>query len=107
MQLNNLVPLPSPPEVLAAKARDIARELGYIATPVDTVYSFDLSPEYLDYIEKNDRSLTRWNKLSSGVPPALTFWYRESPQFMSSGRFDFVPMVYPDAPRMPFQGCAK
>ena len=107
MQLNNLVPLPSPPEVLAAKARDIARELGYIATPVDTVYSFDLSPEYLDYIEKNDRSLTRWNKLSSGVPPALTFWYRESPQFMSSGRFDFVPMVYPDAPPNAISGMCQ
>ena len=78
-QLLNLVPLPSPPEVLAAKARDMASEFGYTATPVDTAYSFKLLPEYLDYIEKNDRSLTRWNNLSSGVPPTVAFWYRESP----------------------------
>jgi class 3 adenylate cyclase len=107
MQLPNLVPVPSPPEVLAARARDVARELGYTATPVDTAYSFALSPEYLHFIEKNDRSLTRWNKLSSGVPPIFTFWYRESPQFMSSGRFDHVPMVYPDAPPNAISGMCQ
>jgi Protein kinase domain len=84
MQLPNLVPLPSPPEVLAARARELAREFGYTATPVDTAYSFTLRTGFLDYIEKNDRSLTRWNKLSSGVPPTVDFWYRESPGFMSN-----------------------
>ncbi|MGA7916473.1 MAG: serine/threonine-protein kinase, partial [Candidatus Acidiferrales bacterium] len=83
-QLPNLVPLPSPPEVLAAKAREMAREFDYTAAPVDTAYAFKSFPGYLDYIEKNDRSLTRWNKLSSGVPPTVTFWYRESPGFMSN-----------------------
>jgi serine/threonine protein kinase len=107
MQLPNLIPLPSPPEVLAAKARDVARQLGYTAMPVDTAYSFALSPEYLDYIEQNDHSLTRWNNLSSGIPPTVAFWYRESPQFMSSGRFDPAPSVDTDDPPNSISGMCR
>jgi serine/threonine protein kinase/class 3 adenylate cyclase len=98
MELLNLVPMPSPPEVLAAKARDMAREFGYTATPVDTAYSFEFSSRYFLYIEKNDRSLTRWNNLSSGRPPIIMFWYRESPQFMSSGTFSFSELEPDDPP---------
>jgi serine/threonine protein kinase/class 3 adenylate cyclase len=106
-QLPNLVPLPSPPEVLAAKARELARELGHTATPVDAAYSFALSPEYFDYIEQNDSSLTRWNKLSSGVPPTVVFWYRESPQFMSSATFDPAPSVEPEDPPNSISGMCR
>jgi serine/threonine protein kinase len=83
-QVPSLVPLPNPPDALAVKARDLTREFGYTAAPVDTVYSYQGLPEYVDYIEKNDHSLTRWKNLSSGVPPAIDFWYRESPRFLSS-----------------------
>jgi serine/threonine-protein kinase len=110
-QLQNLVPMPSPPEVLAAKARDLAREFGYTATPVDTAYSFAYSFEsfqrYLDYIEENDRSLTLWNNLSTGVPPTITFWYRESPHFMSSNVFDLVRSVHPDRPPISISGMCR
>lgn len=107
MQLSSIVPLPSPPDVLAAKAREMVSEFGYTATPVDTAYSFALLPEYLDYIEKNDSSLTRWNKLSSGVPPTVAFWYRESPQFMLSGTFDPAPSVDPDDPPNSISGMCR
>jgi serine/threonine protein kinase len=106
-QLLNLVPLPSPPEVLAAKARDMALEFGYTAAPVDTAYSFQRFTEYLDYIKKNDRSLTRWNNLSSGIPPSVTFWYRESPQFMSTEAFSPVPTVYLDDPPNSISGMCQ
>jgi serine/threonine protein kinase len=87
LQLTNLIPMPHPPDVLAAKARDLAHEFGYTATPNDTFYSFDRLSGYPDYIQKNDRSLTRWNNLTSGVPPTIIFWYRESPQFMTTDSF--------------------
>jgi serine/threonine protein kinase len=106
-QLQNLVPLPSPPEVLIAKARDMASGFGYTATPVDTAYSFKLLPEYLDYIKKNDRSLTRWNNLSSGIPPTITFWYRESPHFMSSSTFDLSPSQNPGDPPNSISGMRR
>jgi hypothetical protein len=97
-QLLNLVPLPHRPEVLAAKGRDMAREFGYTAEPVDTFYSFDIRWGYIGYVEHNDRSLTRWNNLSSGVPPTIVFWYRESPQFMLSGTFDSLGHLDTDDP---------
>jgi protein kinase-like protein len=87
-QLMDIAPLPNPPEVLAAKARDMARDFGYTATPVDTASMFDIRWGYVGYVEQNDRSLTRWKNLSSGVPPTIMFWYRESPQFLSSATFD-------------------
>jgi hypothetical protein len=97
-ELLNIVPLPSPPEVLAAKARDMAREFGYTATPTDTFYLFDTLPGYRGYVEQNDRSLTRWNNLSSGVPPTVGFWYRESPQFMVNDTFDSSGLMDQDDP---------
>jgi serine/threonine protein kinase len=103
-ELLNLIPLPNPPEVLAAKARDMAREFGYTATPVDTFYLFDTLPGYRGYVEKNDRSLTRWNNLSSGVPPTVVFWYRESPQFMVSGTFDSNGLMDEDDPPLTISG---
>ena len=100
----NLVPLPYPPEVLAAKARDMARDFGYTGTPVDTFYLFDSLPGYRGYVEKNDRSLTRWNNLSSGVPPTVQFWYRESPQFIVSGTFDSSGLIDEDDPPLTISG---
>jgi serine/threonine-protein kinase len=106
-QMINLVPLPSPPEVLAAKARDMAHEFGYTAAPIDTAYSFEEFSGYLDYIKKNDRSLTRWNNLSSGVPPTIMLWYRESPQFMSSGTFSSISSLEPDDPPNSISGMCQ
>ena len=103
-EMLNLVPLPNPPEVLAAKARDMARDFGYAGTPVDTYYLFDSLPGYRGYVEKNDRSLTRWNNLSSGVPPTVEFWYRESPQFMVSGTFDSSGLMDEDDPPLTISG---
>ena len=90
--------------MLAAKARDMARAFGYIAMPVDTSYSFDTLPGYRGYVEKNERSLTRWNNLSSGVPPTVVFWYRESPQFMVSGTFDSNGLIDEDDPPLTISG---
>jgi Protein kinase domain len=83
-QVPTLVALPNPPEALAVKARDMIRDLGYTAAPADNFFSFEGFPEYIDYVDKNDRTVTRWKNLSSGVPPTVGFWYRESPQFMSA-----------------------
>jgi hypothetical protein len=106
-QLLNLVPLPHPPEVLAAKARDMARDFGYTATPVDTFYMFDITWGYIGYVYWNDRSLTRWNNLSTGVPPTIVYWYRESPQFMSSGTFDSLGALDRDDPPNSIPGMCR
>jgi serine/threonine protein kinase len=86
-QLLDRIPPPSTPDVLAAKGRDFAREFGYPTAPVDTAFSFDVDSDYLDYLRAGDRSATPWNNFSSGVPPSVIFWYRESPQFMIGDSF--------------------
>jgi serine/threonine protein kinase len=107
VELSNLVPLPNPSEVLAAKSRDIARDLGYTATPVDTSYSFGLYSGYVTYLLKNDHSLTRWSNLTSGAPPIIAFWYRESPQFLASQTFSPVPGAYPNDPPNSISGMCQ
>ena len=106
-QLQNVVIMPSPPDVLAAKGRDMTHDFGYTVTPIDTLYSFQLLPEYLDYIRENDPSLTRWDNLSSGAPPTIAFWYRESPQFMSSGTFYIAPSQDPYDPPNSISGMCR
>ena len=75
-----MVTLPKPPEVLAEKAREVIRVLGYTNQPLDSAFGFDFDTDYLKYISKNDKSPTRWDRLKVGPPDALTYWYRESPR---------------------------
>jgi serine/threonine-protein kinase len=78
VQFSNLVPLPKAPEVLAERARDILRGIGYAEPPADSARGFDLEREYLDALGR-DTSTRDWKRLSKGPPYAVTFWYRQSP----------------------------
>jgi serine/threonine-protein kinase len=79
----NLVPLENPPEALAAKARDIARRLGYTDKPADAAYGFNFSG-YSDYLEHRIRGMAQWEKVLSKPPSLLEFWYRQSPRVLES-----------------------
>ena len=107
VDLPNLVPLPYSSDVLAARARDVTRQLGYSATPVDTAYGFSASKEYLDYVKAHDQSKSRWENLSTSVPPVLMFWYRESPQFMVNTEFDLTAVIAPDSPPNAISGMCQ
>jgi predicted Ser/Thr protein kinase len=67
------------PEVLAERARTIARNLGYTDRPADSAYGYESDLEYLRHIDDHDRSVTRWDVIRTRQPAALLFWYRESP----------------------------
>jgi predicted Ser/Thr protein kinase len=103
----NMVPMPMSAEVLAAKARDLTRSLGYSAVPVDTSYAFGTSPGYLSYIKEHDHSKNRWEQLKSGFPPVVVFWYRESPQYMANKLFTWVAIAEPDAPPLQISGMVQ
>jgi hypothetical protein len=81
-KLHNLVPLENPPEVLAARAREIIRQLGYGEPCADEAYSFQVDYDYVQYIRNRDKTRSRWNALASGQPPTIVFWYRRSPREM-------------------------
>ena len=101
-RLHNLVPLENPPEVLTARARDIARQLRYTDRYADEAYSFELQHDYIDYIREHDKTPGRWRALASGQPASLIFWYRRSPRelrpqgfFSSSGTGAVTPFDPP------------
>jgi tRNA A-37 threonylcarbamoyl transferase component Bud32 len=80
--LTNYVPLERPPEVLADRAREISRALGYTNPPVDTAWSFAPASDYLQFAnERGDGAETR-RRLRTGRPAGLYFWHRSSPRQM-------------------------
>ncbi len=73
------VPLTKSPEVLRDRASELVKKFGYTATPGDSAYGMGDDRSYLNYIRDTDQSPSRWDRLSSGQPAAIYFWYRQSP----------------------------
>jgi serine/threonine-protein kinase len=67
-----------PPEVLALRARETIRQLGYPQKAADSAHGFQPDLDFLSYVRTHDKSPRRWERLRSGRPPSLLFWYRES-----------------------------
>jgi hypothetical protein len=85
--LVNRVNLENPPEVLAARAREIIVQMGISGTAADSAYGFDTDGAYLAYIQEHDKSPGRWTVLSADRPAAMVFWYRQSPRELVTGQF--------------------
>ncbi|MGA2736934.1 MAG: serine/threonine-protein kinase [Bryobacteraceae bacterium] len=81
VQMISKVAMEHPPEVLAEKSRDLAHALGYTAKPMGTARGFSYDADYLQYVERTDKSSTRWDRRLGGMqPPPIVFWYRQSPR---------------------------
>ncbi len=77
--LYNKVPLNKSPEVLRDRAAELSKRLGYAEIGGDTAFGMSQDRNYLKFIHDNDASQTRWDRLKSGQPAAIYFWYRHSP----------------------------
>jgi serine/threonine-protein kinase len=75
-------PLPRPPAALADRAAEILERLGQGGPVVDTAFGFNADRAYLEHVEKNDRSMSRWERLGSVRPSPIYFWYRQSPRVL-------------------------
>jgi hypothetical protein len=94
--LHAQVPLEKSAATLADRAGEIANRFGY-ADVTDQVSGFMPNSEYLNYVENNDRSPARWERLKSGHPASLLFWYRQSPRYLAPlSRDEVTPL---DPPR--------
>jgi serine/threonine-protein kinase len=80
--LQEWIPLDKPPEVLAERAHQIVNKLGYTDAPRDTAYEFALDYSYLNYAEREDAASDRFEKIRTGQPVTLYFWYRTSPRYL-------------------------
>jgi serine/threonine-protein kinase len=80
--LTGYVPLQKPPEVLADRAADISRKLGYTDGVTDTAWGFSVDGEYLRYARDHGDGAAIRERLRGGRPASLRFWYRTSPRRM-------------------------
>jgi len=82
--LQNLVPLDKSPEVLTDQASRIIKQFGYTEPAVDTAYGFDTDRGYLNYLRSPDVYSQALDKLPSGQPALIHFWYRQSPRYLET-----------------------
>jgi serine/threonine-protein kinase len=82
VNLYNYVPLDKPPEVLIHDAQGIIERLCVSENVADIAYGYAANSAYLTYIQENDSSPDRWERLHSAQPSAMFFWYRQSPRLL-------------------------
>jgi len=88
------------PEALTERAHTLLRNLGYPDPAADEAIGYATDIDYLQYVDEHDRSPTRWRALANAQPPALLFWYRQSPRvLMPVGGANIVTRVNPPATR--------
>ena len=83
-KLVSFVPLGDSPEVLSTRAREMISQFGYNDAPADTASAFFIHNDYLQYIQTNQKTTTRWEALRADEPSAAIFWYRQSPRLLTS-----------------------
>jgi predicted Ser/Thr protein kinase len=88
VQMIGRVAMEHSPDVLVERSRDLIRALGYTAKPMGVAHGFAYDGDYLQYVERIDKSAQRWeHRLGDMQPPPLSFWYRESPRPMAPEAF--------------------
>lgn len=86
LYLINLIPMENSPDVLAAKARDIARSLGYTERAGDSTAGFFVEPPSVEYMRARGHNMNDWARIFAQTPNGLGYWYRQSPTPLVSER---------------------
>jgi protein kinase-like protein len=88
-------------DVLAQKARDVIRQLGYSQRRGDEAYAFQWNEEFVKHVRSTDK-VPRWKEVLVQRPSPLEFWYRQSPHPLTAITFHndiLTPgVVHPDDP---------
>ena len=74
-------------QVLAQKARDAIRQIGYTDVPRDAEYGFEWNDELMTHVRQNDKPTPRWADVLSQRPSPLQFWYRQSSEPLTAITF--------------------
>jgi serine/threonine-protein kinase len=75
-----MVALDKPPAVLADRAEQVLRTLGYTEPRGDAAQGLGSYAPYIPWIARIDDSPHRWDVLAKDRPPAFIYWYRTSPR---------------------------
>ncbi|MGA2073985.1 MAG: serine/threonine-protein kinase [Terriglobia bacterium] len=75
------------PDVLAVKAQEIMRSLGYADPAVDHAAQFYYNNDFTDYVHSHDGHHPDWPKVLAGQPQVLLYAYRQSPIYLDADGF--------------------
>jgi hypothetical protein len=89
------IPMENSPQVLAAKARDIVQSLGYTDRPVDTAVGWEYDADYLRHLVGEKDDAARYADMRTNRPPAIFFWYRQSPRYLYHPSGYFITRTQP------------
>ncbi|MFL6331859.1 MAG: protein kinase domain-containing protein [Pyrinomonadaceae bacterium] len=92
--LHRQVPMEKSAEALRDRASEIARKFGY-ESATDSFSGFNVNAEYMGYVEQHDQSATRWERLRTGHPAGLVYWYRQSPRYLTPFNRQLVTQLDP------------
>jgi serine/threonine-protein kinase len=84
LRLSHLVPFEKNPAVLEGRARQLVTRLGCADSVADTASGFAVDGDYPVHVRARDVSPDRWLGLATGAPRVLHYYFRSSPQSMSS-----------------------
>jgi len=74
-------------DVLAEKARDAVRQLGYPDRPFDRAHDFNWDRSLYRYVRRRETPPPPWTDVVLQRPSPLVFWYRQSPDAMTALTF--------------------
>jgi eukaryotic-like serine/threonine-protein kinase len=80
------VGLPEATDALALRARAVLK-LARQVEPFDRALGYDHDLNFLRWMEKNDTSPTRWERINQRPAAAIYFWYRQSPRHLVPSLF--------------------
>jgi hypothetical protein len=92
------------PDAMAQKARDVMAHLGYTGKPASSDWGYAMDGGMLGHLSGLPKEQA-WQRIASGRPPAITFWYRQSPERLSPKGFE-VSHVNPNDPPVDTFGMA-
>jgi serine/threonine-protein kinase len=80
-QMVSMVPMENSPEVLAAKARDLARSVGYPKAATHIAYGFRDEHGFREYVAERashgDGTRDQWRSMLASRPAPVSFWYAQ------------------------------
>ncbi len=75
------------PDVLAVKAQETLKNLGYVEPGVDHAAEFYYNTDFTDYVHSHDGHHPDWPKILAGQPQVLIYAYRQSPVYLDAHGF--------------------
>ncbi len=87
-RLTEIAPMEHTPDALEFIARTFVHDLGHDDPPLDSARGFYRRGSLVQFIDENDVSADRWERLHLSAAGVVQFWYRQSTErFVPTARF--------------------